>query len=80
MYYENSDFDVLDATVKLAEARGVKPAKIALAWMLHKPGITSPIIGASKPNHLDELVAAADIQLSADEIAELANESVKERP
>lgn len=71
MYYEESDFDVLDAATTLAEARGVKSAQIALAWMLHKPGVTAPIIGASKPHHLDELAAAAEIKLTAEEIAAL---------
>lgn len=71
MYYHDSDFNVLDAEVKLAESKGVKPAQIALAWMLHKPGITSPIVGTSKLNQLDELIAAADIKLTDDEIAAL---------
>ncbi len=68
MYYHDNDFDTLDRVIELAGKRGVSNAQIALAWMLHKPGITSPIIGASKMPHLDEAIAAMDIQLSGEEI------------
>lgn len=71
MYFSDADFNVLDAVIALAEQRGVKPAQIALAWMLHKPGITSPIVGASKLYQLEEAIAATQIALSADEIAGL---------
>lgn len=71
MYYESSDFTVVDRVVELAEQHGVAPAQIALAWMLHKPGITSPIIGASKMPHLEQAVAALEIRLTAEEIARL---------
>jgi aryl-alcohol dehydrogenase (NADP+) len=53
----------------LAQQKGVKPAQIALAWLLHKPGITAPIIGASKMYQLEEAIAAVDISLSGDEQA-----------
>ncbi len=68
MYYQDADFDIVDRVVELAERRGNSPAQIALAWMLHKPGITSPIIGASKMPHLEEAVAALEIDLSEEEI------------
>jgi aryl-alcohol dehydrogenase-like predicted oxidoreductase len=68
MYYLDTDFDVVDRAKVVASAHDVSPAQIALAWMLHKPGITSPIIGATKMKHLDEAIAAIDIQLSEDEI------------
>ncbi|MCB8982414.1 MAG: aldo/keto reductase [Ardenticatenaceae bacterium] len=71
MYYEEGDFAVLDRVIELAEAQGVKPAQIALAWMLHKPGITAPIIGASKMYQLEEAIAATDIHLSDEEISRL---------
>ncbi|MCK6579666.1 MAG: aldo/keto reductase [Anaerolineae bacterium] len=71
MYYHPADYDVVDAVVTLAEARGVKPIQIALAWVLHKPGITAPIIGVSKMPQFDELLAALEIRLSAEEIAVL---------
>ena len=71
MYYEESDFAILERVVELAQARGVSPAQIALAWLLHKPGITSPIIGASKMVQLEEAVAATEISLSDEEMARL---------
>ncbi len=71
MYYLESDFDVVDAVKAVAEEHGVKPAQIALAWLLHKPYVTCPIIGATKMHHLEELVAALDIKLSEEEIAQL---------
>jgi aryl-alcohol dehydrogenase (NADP+) len=67
MYYHDSDFKVVDRVLELANRRGTRPAQIALAWMLHQPGITAPIIGASKPHHLQDAVAALDIKLSDDE-------------
>ncbi|MCI0576655.1 MAG: aldo/keto reductase [Chloroflexi bacterium] len=71
MYYQPEDFDVVDRVAELATQRGVAPAQIALAWLLHKPGITAPIIGASKMDHLEDAIAAAQIQLSAEEIKRL---------
>jgi len=68
MYYHDNDFATLDRVIELAGQRGVSNAQIALAWMLHKPGITSPIIGASKMPHLDEAIAALDVKLTSDEI------------
>jgi len=52
----------------LAQRRGVSPAQIALAWILRKPGVTAPIVGASKPGQLDEAVAALEIQLDESEL------------
>ncbi len=66
-YYRDADFDVVDRVVALANRRGLKPTQIALAWLLHQPGVTAPIIGASKPHHLPEAVAALDIKLSDEE-------------
>jgi aryl-alcohol dehydrogenase (NADP+) len=66
-YYQDEDFDVAQRVFELAEQRGLPPAQIALAWVLHQPGITAPIIGASKPHHLDDAVAALDVQLSEEE-------------
>jgi aryl-alcohol dehydrogenase-like predicted oxidoreductase len=71
MYYTPHDFDVVDRITEVAKARGVNNAQVALAWMLQKPGITSPIIGASKPQHLDDAIAAVDIALSEDEMKRL---------
>jgi aryl-alcohol dehydrogenase-like predicted oxidoreductase len=68
LYYQDSDFTIADRVVQLAERRGVKPAQIALAWMLHKPGITAPIIGATKTYQLDEAIGALDIKLTDQDI------------
>jgi aryl-alcohol dehydrogenase (NADP+) len=69
MYYQDADFVVADRVAELARERGVAPAQIALAWLLHKPGVTAPIIGATKMNQLEESLAALEIRLSPDEIA-----------
>jgi 1-deoxyxylulose-5-phosphate synthase len=71
MYYQETDFTVADRVSEIAQERGVKPAQIALAWMLHNPGITSPIIGATKMYQLEEAVAATEIALSDDEMRRL---------
>ena len=68
MYYTDSDFDVVDRVVELAKRRNVTPAQIALAWILHKPGVTAPIIGASKMEQFEQSLAALDIVLDATEI------------
>ena len=68
LYYQESDFKIVDRVVELAQKRGVKPTQIALAWLLHKPGVTSPIIGASKIEHLKDAVEALDLVLSEEEI------------
>ncbi len=66
-----SDRVVVDRVAEIAIERGVPRAQIALAWMLSKPVITSPIVGATKPQHIDDAVAAVDVQLTSDEIARL---------
>ena len=67
LYYQESDFKVVDRVAEVANRRGVRPAQIALAWMLQQPGITAPIIGASKPHHLEDAVNALDLRLSEEE-------------
>jgi aryl-alcohol dehydrogenase-like predicted oxidoreductase len=71
MYYTEADDAVVDRVVALAEKRGVRPAQIALAWILHKPGVTAPIVGASKMEHLDDAIASLEISLTPEEIASL---------
>lgn len=71
MYFAEADFAVVDAVVRLAELRGVLPAQIALAWLLHQTGLTAPIVGTTKLEQLEQLVAAVDIDLSAEERAHL---------
>ena len=68
LYYAESDFVIADRVVALAQNRGVKPTQIALAWLLAKPGVTAPIVGASKLVHLDEAVAALDVKLDPAEM------------
>lgn len=68
MYYQDSDFTVVDRVVELAARMGHKPAQVALAWILNKPGVDAPIIGATKMYQLDDAVTAAEIKLSDEEI------------
>jgi aryl-alcohol dehydrogenase (NADP+) len=67
MYYRDEDFTVVERVTELAKRRGVTNMQIALAWMLNQPEITAPVIGATKPRHLPEAVAALDIKLTEDE-------------
>jgi 1-deoxyxylulose-5-phosphate synthase len=71
LYYLDGDYDVADRVAEVAAARGVSPAQVALAWVLQQPGITAPIVGATKMHHLDEAVAALDVRLDADECLRL---------
>jgi 1-deoxyxylulose-5-phosphate synthase len=67
----DADFAVVDRLLEVAEERGLPPAQVALAWLLHKPGVTAPIVGATKPGHLEDALAATDVVLSPEEIARL---------
>jgi len=67
MYYQEYDFQIVDRVMELAQGRGVSNAQVALAWVLAQPGVTAPIIGASKMLQLEEAVKALEIQLSGDE-------------
>lgn len=71
LYSKTVDIDkpVIDRVNELAGKRGVPPAQIALAWLLHKPVVTAPIVGATKPHHLEDAVAALSVKLSNEEIA-----------
>jgi 1-deoxyxylulose-5-phosphate synthase len=69
--YNDDDFDVVDVVRAVAGERGVPPAQVALAWLLGKPAVTAPIVGATKPRHLEDAVAAVEVTLSADEVARL---------
>ena len=68
MYYEDCDFAVANRAAQVAARRGARPAQIALAWLLSKPGVTAPIVGASRLHHLDEAVGALDIRLDEEEM------------
>jgi 1-deoxyxylulose-5-phosphate synthase len=71
LYYADSDFQIVDRVVDLARRRGVKPIQIALAWIVSRPGVTAPIIGASRLDQLDEIVSALAIRLSDEEFRSL---------
>lgn len=72
IYYQDSDFAVVDRVTEIAKKHGVSNAQIALAWVLAQPGITSPIIGASKMHHMDDAFAALSIKLDDAELKSLA--------
>ncbi len=71
LYNEPSDWDVVEAVRKVAGERGVSPAQVSLAWLLSKPGMTAPIIGATKIEHLEDAIASVDLKLSDEEIQTL---------
>ena len=71
LYNREADYIIVDRVAKLSSRLGCNPAQIALAWMLDKPGITSPVLGASKIKHLEEAVAALNIKLSPEDAAYL---------
>lgn len=66
-----ADRKVVEAVTRLAQARGLPRAQVALAWVLHKSGVTAPIVGATKPHHLDDAAAALAVKLSPEEVADL---------
>lgn len=68
MYYQESDFTVVERVVEVAGKRGAPAAQVALAWILNRPGITAPIVGASKLSHLEDAIGALKLQLSAEEM------------
>jgi 1-deoxyxylulose-5-phosphate synthase len=72
MYYQPSDFKVVERVTEIARRRGVSNAQISLAWLLAQPGVTAPIVGASKMHHLDDAVAALELKLDEEELKALA--------
>jgi aryl-alcohol dehydrogenase-like predicted oxidoreductase len=66
--YSQADFDVVDAVAEVAAERGVPPAQVALAWLLHRPGVTAPIVGTTKASHVDDALAAEKLELTEEEI------------
>jgi aryl-alcohol dehydrogenase-like predicted oxidoreductase len=71
LYSTDSDFDIIDRLSEIATKKGLPNTRVALAWMLSKPAITAPIIGASKPGHLEDAVASLTVKLTQNEIAQL---------
>ena len=70
-FRRKADEAVIDAVAAVARDRGVRPAEVAMAWLLAQPGVTAPIVGATKASHLEDPVKAVGIQLSAEETAKL---------
>src|SRR4051794_20832892 len=71
MYYRDDDFAVVQRVTQVAQARGVSNARVALGWLLHRPGVTAPIVGASRPHHLDDALAAVALKLDPAEVKAL---------
>jgi 1-deoxyxylulose-5-phosphate synthase len=69
--YKDSDFEIIDRLTQIAGKRGVSNARVALAWLLSRPVVTAPIVGASKPGHLEDAVAALDVKLTMEETRSL---------
>jgi 1-deoxyxylulose-5-phosphate synthase len=69
--YSTEDFDVVDAVRAVADERGLPPAQVSLAWLLSKPAVTAPIVGATKLSHIEDAVAATTVRLSTEEITRL---------
>jgi aryl-alcohol dehydrogenase-like predicted oxidoreductase len=74
------DEAVIDRVAEIAQSRGVPRARVALAWLLHKPGVTAPIVGASKLEHVEDALAAVGLELSPDELAHLEESYVSRWP
>jgi aryl-alcohol dehydrogenase-like predicted oxidoreductase len=69
--YVDADFDVVDVVRAVAGERGLPPAQVALAWLLSKPAVSAPIVGATKLRHLEDAIAAVDLALSDEEVVRL---------
>jgi aryl-alcohol dehydrogenase-like predicted oxidoreductase len=71
LYGSPADVETIERVSALAAERGVPPARLALAWLFHKPGVTAPVVGATRAEHIDDAAAASELELSAEEIAQL---------
>ncbi|MBV8175972.1 MAG: aldo/keto reductase, partial [Verrucomicrobia bacterium] len=71
LYYQAADFQVVERVTEIAKKRKAANAQIALAWILQQPGVTSPIIGATKPHHIEDAVKALEIKLDKEELKAL---------
>ena len=69
--YRDGDAKVVEEVARIAEARGISRAQVALAWVARQPGITAPIVGATRPAHLQDAIASLDVQLTAEEATAL---------
>ncbi|KAF0185708.1 MAG: aldo/keto reductase [Alphaproteobacteria bacterium] len=77
---EEADRRVIDRVGEIAKERGLPRAQIALAWLLAKPEVTAPIVGATKPGHLEDAIAAVEVKLSTEEIARLQEPYIPHAP
>jgi len=71
LYGRPEDFDVADRVAEVAGERGVPAAQLALSWLMHRPGVTAPIVGATKLEHLEDALAAAELDMSAEDMLRL---------
>jgi 1-deoxyxylulose-5-phosphate synthase len=71
LYAQPTDFDVVERVAEVASGLGVPPAQVALAWLFDKPGVTAPIVGATKPGHVADALGAEDLTLTEDEVRKL---------
>ena len=71
MYTSDADFEIVKRVTEIAVQRGLPNAQVAIAWLLSKQYITAPIVGASKPGHLEDAVAALSVKLSDEEVKKL---------
>jgi aryl-alcohol dehydrogenase-like predicted oxidoreductase len=71
LYREPSDWEVVEAVLDVARERGIAPAEVALAWLLSRPGVTAPIVGATRLAHLETAIAAVDVTLGEEEVKRL---------
>jgi len=78
--HEDADRAIVDAVFRIAASRGVSMSQIALAWVRSRPAVTAPIVGMTKPEHLDDAVASLSIQLTEEECAELEAPYVPQSP
>ncbi|HEY5978290.1 MAG TPA: aldo/keto reductase [Microlunatus sp.] len=76
----DTDSAIVDAVQRIAEARGVPMAQVALAWVLHNPVVSAPIVGSTKPHHLSDAVAALDLELTDDELSALEQHYLPRHP
>lgn len=73
MYYQPDDFAIVDRVAEIASRRGVSNARVALAWVLHQPGVAAPIVGVSRLEQLEDLVGAVGFELDDAELASLGD-------
>jgi aryl-alcohol dehydrogenase-like predicted oxidoreductase len=71
LYNQPTDFDVVERTAEVAATHGVPPAQVALAWLLGKPGVTAPIVGATRADHVTDALAAEQLELTDDDVTRL---------